>query len=93
MDSLGDISKHSYLGPRKPRRVVTYFCAIQMHSLTYCGQTLGCIKMPLGKEVGLGPGDVVLDGDSATPLKGAQHHPHTLFGSLCYGTVARLSCW
>jgi len=30
------------------------------------------IKMPLGMEVGLGPGDMVLDGDPASlPQKGA----------------------
>jgi len=29
------------------------------------GQTVGWIKMPLGKEVGLGPGHIVLDGDPA----------------------------
>ena len=28
----------------------------------YCGQTAGCIKMPLGMNVGLSPGDFVLDG-------------------------------
>jgi len=28
--------------------------------------------MPLGTEVNLGPGDVVLDGVAAHPLKGAQ---------------------
>jgi len=33
----------------------------------YCGQTAGCIKMPLGTKVGLSPGDFVLDGDPATP--------------------------
>jgi len=33
----------------------------------YCGQTAGCIKMPLGTEVNLGPGDVVLDGVAAPP--------------------------
>ena len=33
----------------------------------YCGQTAGCIKMPLGMDVGLGPGDFVLDGDPAPP--------------------------
>jgi len=33
------------------------------------------IKMPLGTEVGLGPGDIVLDGDPAPPKKGAQQ-PH-----------------
>ena len=27
----------------------------------YCGQTAGCIKMPLGMVVGLGPGHIVLD--------------------------------
>ena len=29
----------------------------------------GWIKMPLGMEVGLGPGDFVLDGDPAPPSK------------------------
>ena len=28
----------------------------------YCGLTAGCIKMPLGMEVGLSPRDFVLDG-------------------------------
>jgi len=32
-----------------------------------CGPTAGWIKMPLGMEVGLGPGDIVLDGDPAAP--------------------------
>jgi len=31
----------------------------------YSGQTAACIKMPLGKQVGLSPGDFVLDGDPA----------------------------
>jgi len=34
----------------------------------YCGQTTGCIKMPLGMDVGLSPADFVLDGDPARPL-------------------------
>ena len=29
----------------------------------YCAQTAGCIKIPLGMEVGLSPGEFVLDGD------------------------------
>ena len=33
-----------------------------------CGQTAGWIKVLLRTEVGLGPGDIVLDGDPA-PLK------------------------
>jgi len=36
-------------------------------TLVYCGQTVGWIKMPRGTEVGLGPGDIVLDGDPAPP--------------------------
>jgi len=38
----------------------------------------GWIKMPLATEVGLGPGDFVLDGDRAPTTKGAQQLP--LFG-------------
>jgi len=39
----------------------------------YCGQTAGCIKMPLGiMEVGLGTGHIMLDGDPALLQKGAQ---------------------
>ena len=33
--------------------------------------------MPLGTEVGCGPGDIVLDGDPAPPRKGAQQPPPT----------------
>jgi len=38
----------------------------------YCGQTVGCTKMPLGMELGLSPGDFVLDGDTAPPQKGGE---------------------
>ena len=38
-----------------------------------CGQTAEWIKMPLGMKVGLGPGDVVLDGTQMPPKKG--HSP------------------
>jgi len=53
--------------PRKKGTAPTQFLA---H--VYCGQTAGWIKMPLGTELNLGPGDVVLDGIAARPLKGAQ---------------------
>ena len=39
----------------------------------------GWIKMPLGKEVGLGPSDIVLDGDPA-PLPQKGHSSPQLFG-------------
>jgi len=43
-----------------------------------CGQTAAWIKMPLGTEVGLGSGDIVLDGDPAPPSKrrGGTAAPH-----------------
>ena len=41
----------------------------QFSSHVCCGQTAGWIKMLFGTEVGLGPGNIVLDGDPATPAK------------------------
>jgi len=47
--------------------------AHQLHPLfgpcLYCGQTAGLIKIPLGTEVGLVPGDIVLDCDPAPPTE------------------------
>jgi len=45
----------------------------QFSAHLYCGQTAGCIKMPLGMKVGLRPGDFVLDGTQPPPQKGAEH--------------------
>ena len=55
-----------------------------------CGQTAGWINMPLGAEVGLGPGDIVLDGDTAAPERGTAA---PLFSAhvYCGQTVAHLS--
>ena len=40
--------------------------------------------MPLGTEVGLGPDDIVLDGDPASPpLNGAETTPQFLAGVYC----------
>jgi len=41
----------------------------------HCGQTAVWIKMPLGTAVGLRTADIVLDGDPASPRKGAQQPP------------------
>ena len=49
----------------------------------YRRQTAGCIKMPLGMEVGLGPGDFVFDGDPASGSysQNRRHtHYHPVFG-------------
>ena len=43
-----------------------------------CGQTAGWIKIPLGVEVGLGPGYTVLDGDPPTCKTGTA--PPPIFG-------------
>ena len=37
--------------------------SFQLSAHLYCGQMAGCIKMLLGMDVGLSPGDFVLDGD------------------------------
>jgi len=43
----------------------------------YCGQMASSIMMPLGREVGLGPDDTVLDGDaSPLPKKGTEPLPN-----------------
>ena len=45
----------------------------------------GGIKMPLGMEVDIGPGDIVLNGNPAPPKRGAQH---PLFWPMCCQTAA-----
>jgi len=59
-------------GPSSPNKKGT---TSPLFAHVYCGQTAGCIKIPLGTEVGLGPGHIVLDGDPAPPRKGAQQPP------------------
>jgi len=47
--------------------------ALQFSAYICCGQLADWIKMPLGREVGLGPSDFVLDGDPAlSPKMGAE---------------------
>ena len=58
----------------------------------YCRQTAGWnrIKIPLDTKAGLGPGDIVLDGDPAPPREKAQQSPSFRLMSI-EATVARLS--
>ena len=51
--------------PQKKGHIPTQFL---VH--VYCGQTAGSIKVPLGTEVNLGPGDVVLGGVAAPSKRG-----------------------
>ena len=53
-------------------------------TLVYCGQTVGWIKMPLGTEVGLGPGHIVLHWDQLTPTKRGTAPPPTFRPTLLW---------
>ena len=46
---------------------------IEFSAYICCGQMAGWIKMPLGMEVGLGPGDFVFDGTQLPPEKRHTH--------------------
>ena len=55
----------------------------------YCGQTAGWMKLVLGIEVGLNPGDFVLDGDPVPfPQKGAETPPQFSAHFYCGQTAA-----
>jgi len=62
----------------------------QFSAHVYCGQTAGRIKMPLGTEVGLGPGHIVLDGDPAPPRQEG-HRPPCSAHVCCGQTVVHFS--
>ena len=58
--------------------------------LHYCGQTAGWMKTPLGTEVDIGAGHIVLDGSPALRERGQQCTP--LFRPISIvATVAHLS--
>ena len=56
----------------------------------YCGQTAGWIKMPLGTEVGLGPGDILLDGNPAPPPRKKGTVPQFSARVYCDQTAGRM---
>jgi len=55
------------------------------------GQTVRWINMPLGKEVGLGPGHIVLDGDPVGTQRPTAAPPHFSAHVYCGQTIAHLS--
>jgi len=55
----------------------------------YCGQTAGWMKTPLGTEVDLGAGHIVLDGFPA--LRERAQHPPSFRPMSIVATVAHLS--
>jgi len=54
----------------------------------YCGQTVAsraaCVKMPLGMEVGLSPGDFVLDGNPAPKFSAHVYYSYCGFVRTLY---------
>jgi len=54
-------------GPSSPQKAHSP----QFLARVYCHQMAVCIRMPLGTDVGLILGDIVLDGVATLPLKGA----------------------
>ena len=79
--------------------------APQFSAHVCCGQMAGLIKMPLGTDVGVSPGHIVLDGDSAPPKRGhsppppifnpyllwPNGRPSQLLLSTCYTADGRLA--
>jgi len=59
-------------------------------TFVYCGQTIGWIRMPFGTEVGLDPGDIVLDGDPA-PREMGHSSPH-FCGLRTQAACVRINC-
>jgi len=66
-------------------------CPVLSVTLVYCGQMVGWINVPLGTEVGLGPGHIVLDGDPAPHVKWHRTPPHFSAHVYCDQTVAHLN--
>ena len=65
-------------------RCLSYLSVLSV-TLVYCGQTVGWIKMKLGMQVGLGHGQIVLDGDPAPP---PQRDTAPNFRPICCGQMA-----
>jgi len=63
-------------------------------TLVYCGQAVGWIKIPLGMEVGLSPGDICARWGPNSPHGKGHSSPHFSAHVYCGQTVAHLSsCW
>jgi len=62
-------------------------CSPQFSAHVCCGQTSRWIKVLLGTEVGLGPGDIVLDGDPVPLPKKGHSSPHFLAHVYCGQTA------
>jgi len=66
-----------------------HYPVLSVCNVGYCGQTIGWIKIKLGLQVGLGPGHIVLDGDSA-PLAQRGTAPQFLAHVYCGQTAGSI---
>ena len=80
-----DETWHGGRPPPRPHCVRWGPSSPQFSAHAHCCKMAGLIKMPLGTEVGLDPGDIVLDGDQA-PQKG--HSPVHFSVHVCCGQMA-----
>jgi len=76
-------------GPSYPQKKGTS-TPTQFLAHVYCGQMLGWMKTPLGTELDLGSGHIVLDGVRAL-AKGARTAPPSFQPMSIVATVAHLS--
>ena len=71
--------------PPPPKRDTALHFSVHVYN---CGQTAGWIKTPLGKEVDLSPGHIVLDGEPASRERAQQ--PPSFWPMSIVATVAHL---
>jgi len=64
------LRRHCVRWEGAPPKGAQWVQPLQFSAHVCCGQMTHCISIPLGTEVGLGPGDIVLDGDPAPPKRG-----------------------
>ena len=73
--------------PFVKRFALCYWTIVLSVTLVYCGQTVGWIKMKLGRQVRLRLGHIVLDGDPAAPPTKGHKPPHSFRPHICCGQM------
>jgi len=74
------------MGTRSPPKQGGTVTAPLILAHVYCGQVAGWIRVPLGMEIGLVPGHIVLDGDPASSQR--KGHSPQFSAHVCCGQTA-----